>query len=338
MTLDEVAARLYALPPEEFTTARNVAVAAARQAGDRELARAIGTLRRPTVGAWLVNLLSHQRPDLIGELFSLGAALRTAQRNLRGDELRELSVQRRTMIVALAREARALAIAAGRAVRDVLPLAEVETTLGAALADDEVAEQVRLGRLVKTTEYAGFGEAPRPQLRLVQGGAGAAVAAGAPPSVSDAEAPASKRSPAPASKRPGSAGPASVPGSTAASAAADVTDDLADDLADDGADDEAEAEAAAAEAEAAAAAAAAEAAARAARQAAARAAAADRRRRQQAAHRELLAARTALAEAEAARATAERAVLQARRRVEAALATTEVIAAEVAEAERGTNS
>ena len=171
MTLDEVAAELYALPPEEFTAARGEAVAAARKSGDRELAGRIGGLRRPTVGAWLVNLLAHQRPDLIGELLALGEQMRAAQRNLRGDELRELSTQRRAMVSALARESRALAVAAGPGVRAVLPLGEVENTLTAALADPEVAEEVRLGRLVKPVEYAGFGEQPRPQLRLVHGGA-----------------------------------------------------------------------------------------------------------------------------------------------------------------------
>jgi len=173
VNLDDVVTQLYALPPEEFTAARTEAAAAAKTAGDRDLAKQIGALRRPTVGAWLVNLLAHQRPDLIGDLLALGDALRGAQRNLRGGELRELSAQRRTMVTALAREARALAVAAGRGVRAALPLDEVQNTLTAALADSDVAEEVRLGRLVKPVEYAGFGEQPRPQLRLVHGGAGA---------------------------------------------------------------------------------------------------------------------------------------------------------------------
>jgi chromosome segregation ATPase len=48
-----------------------------------------------------------------------------------------------------------------------LPLAEVETTLNAALSDADVAEQVSSGRLLRAVAYAGFGEIPRPQLRLV---------------------------------------------------------------------------------------------------------------------------------------------------------------------------
>jgi hypothetical protein len=168
--LADVTAQLYAVPPEEFVAARNQAVARARAEGDRELADAIGKLRRPTVGAWLVNLLAHQRPDLVADLLALGDEMRRAQRELRGADLRELSQRRRETVSDLARQARALAVQAGRGVRDALPLGEVESTLNAALADGDVADEVRAGRLAKTVAYAGFGEAPRPQLRLVKGG------------------------------------------------------------------------------------------------------------------------------------------------------------------------
>jgi hypothetical protein len=166
----DVVARLYSVPPDEFIAERDDAVGAARRAGDKELAARIGKLRKPTIAAWLVNLLSHQRPDRIGELLALGADLRDAQRELRGDALRQLSLRRRATISALAREARDLAVAAGRPVRDKLPLAEVEQTLTAALADAYIAGEVRAGTLTKPMDYAGFGELPRPRLRLVKGG------------------------------------------------------------------------------------------------------------------------------------------------------------------------
>ena len=311
MTLDDVASELYALPPEEFTTARGEAVAAARKAGDRELAGRIGGLRRPTVGAWLVNLLAHQRPDLIGELLALGGAMRAAQRNLRGDELRELSTQRRSMVSALARESRALAVAAGRGVRAVLPLGEVENTLTAALADPEVAEEVRLGRLVKPAEYAGFGEQPRPQLRLVQGGAAA-------PSTRDGrDAPRESRDgrdARDARDAPRELGKAEPEKGSQVSNLADrkARREAAGRNTGDDAEQEEFERQAVAEHEAAKQ--------RAAEQDAARKVAAEQRRRQQAAHRELLTARTALAEAEAQRAEAEKAVRDAKRRVEQAMA------------------
>lgn len=163
----DIVQRLYATPPDRFVAARDEAVAAARAAGDPTGARSIARLRKPTVAAWLVNLLAIQRPDLITGLVELSAALRTAQRDLRGAQLRELSGQRRSLVGALVAEARALAARTPGAPSGKLPLAEVEATLQAALADLEVAEQVRSGRLVRPVTYAGFGEVPRPRLRLV---------------------------------------------------------------------------------------------------------------------------------------------------------------------------
>jgi hypothetical protein len=168
----ELADRLYAALPDGFVAERDKAVADAREAGDRELAAAIAKLRKPSMAAWLVNLLALRRPDLVADLAELAGQLRAAQRELRGDELRELSAQRRAVVSALVEQARAAAVAERPDLaRAKLPLADVESMLTAALADEEVAAQVRSGRLVRTVEYTGFGEVPRPKLRLVTDGA-----------------------------------------------------------------------------------------------------------------------------------------------------------------------
>jgi DNA repair exonuclease SbcCD ATPase subunit len=185
----EIADRLYAAHPDTFVAERDKAVAAAREAGDRELATAIGKLRKPTVAAWLVNLLALRRPDLVADLAELAGQLRAAQRDLRGDELRELSAQRRAVVSALVEQARAVAVAEQpELVRTKLPLADVESTLSAALADEEVAAQVRSGRLVRTIAYTGFGEVPRPKLRLVTDGAGPTEVSQAPRPARDEQA------------------------------------------------------------------------------------------------------------------------------------------------------
>ncbi|MBX7269169.1 hypothetical protein KIF24_26210 [Micromonospora sp. Llam7] len=163
--------RLYRTPPDRFVTARDAAAAQARRAGDPRAAREIARLRRPTVAAWLVNLLAIERPELVADLAQLAEALREAQRELRGPRLRELSAQRRAVVGALIAEVRRLAgDVDGAPSAGKLPLAEVEATLNAALSDVGVAEQVRSGRLLRSAHYAGFGEVPRPQLRLVTGG------------------------------------------------------------------------------------------------------------------------------------------------------------------------
>lgn len=165
---DELVRRLYEAPPDGFVAARSAAIAAARRAGDRDAARRLGELRKPTVAAWLVNLLALRRPDLLDDLIELAGALRAAQRDLHGDQLRELSTRRRQAVSALVAEARRLAVEADPGVgAGKLPLADVETTLAAALSDVDVAGQVRSGRLVRAATYAGFGEVPRPRLRLV---------------------------------------------------------------------------------------------------------------------------------------------------------------------------
>ena len=167
ITTDDLIRRMYEAPPEKFVAARAAAIADARRAGDSAAAKRLAALRKPTVAAWLVNLLALRRPELIEQLVELANELRTAQRGLQGDALRELSTQRRQVVSALVTAARSLAVAEDPGGAAKLPLAEVESTLSAALAEPEVAAQVRTGRLIRAATYAGFGEVLRPRLRLV---------------------------------------------------------------------------------------------------------------------------------------------------------------------------
>ena len=56
-----------------------------RPGGGPQFAR----LRKPTVAAWLVNLLALRRPELVADLVGLAEELRSAQRELRGARLRD---------------------------------------------------------------------------------------------------------------------------------------------------------------------------------------------------------------------------------------------------------
>jgi hypothetical protein len=161
--LEAVADELYGLPASEFTSARDRRVASARQAGDRQLAGAIKKLRRPTASAWLTNQLVRERGHEITALLELGSALRDAQAQLAGEDLRRLSQQGQQIVTALGREARQIAVDRGVRVADDT-LREVDETLHAALADPAASAAVSAGHLTAAWHYAGFGslEADRP--------------------------------------------------------------------------------------------------------------------------------------------------------------------------------
>ncbi|WP_327150868.1 hypothetical protein [Nocardia sp. NBC_01329] len=173
MSLGEVAADLYGLAPGDFVAARDARAAAARESGDRELAAAISALRKPTVAGWTVNMLVRAAPGEVDALLRLGADLRTAQRQLSGEQLRELTRQRRQVVDALTGRAGELVAGQGRPVSDAV-LRQVSETLTAALADPEIAERVRTGTLVAAETYAGFGPV-EPDLSVVRDGANPAV-------------------------------------------------------------------------------------------------------------------------------------------------------------------
>jgi hypothetical protein len=154
---DEVAAELYALPTDEFVAARDARTKAARAAGDKKLAAEIAALRRPTVTAWIVNLLVRDQPELLDTLLALGADLRAAQRDLRGPALRELAAQRNRLVAGLVRAARRVAADAGYAEVGTDQAYEIEQTLHAALTDEDLAAELATGRLTKPLAPTGFG-------------------------------------------------------------------------------------------------------------------------------------------------------------------------------------
>ncbi len=158
MDVDEVADELYGLDPSEFVEFRTARVAQARAEGDKALAAAIGKLRKPTTVGWLVNLLARELPEEIAGVLQLGVALRDAQRHLSAADLRTLTTQRQQLVRALAKRAGGFAADRGREVPEDA-LREVGQTLHAAMADPEVGEQVRIGRIITAASYSGFGPA-----------------------------------------------------------------------------------------------------------------------------------------------------------------------------------
>lgn len=156
--LAQVADELYALAPADFRAARDERATQARAAGNRQLADSIKKLRRPTVSAWLVNMLVREAAARVEALLELAEPLREAQQTLAADRLRELSAQRRNAIAAITQEAKRLAARARQSFSAQVER-EVGSTLEAALADPDAAEAVRSGRLTSALSYAGLGGA-----------------------------------------------------------------------------------------------------------------------------------------------------------------------------------
>ena len=158
--IDETADELYGLPPGDFTRARDERAKELRGAGERDAATAVKALRRPTVAAWALNQLSRRRRQDLDELLSAGEHLRAAQEELLagGDRsaFQEAAARERDLVATLAADATTLASEAGE--RGGGLREKVTETLHAAALDEETAEELRAGRLVREREaIGGFG-------------------------------------------------------------------------------------------------------------------------------------------------------------------------------------
>lgn len=156
---NEIAGELYLVPPAGFVAARDELVRQSHAAGHRELAGELRRLRRPTLSAWLVNLLAHHERVPMERLMAVGRQLRDAQAQLDTDRLRSLAGQRQHLIADLLDRGRRRAAEAGVEPSDSV-LSEVEETLKAALVDLAASSTVLSGRLVRPMSHSGFGPMP----------------------------------------------------------------------------------------------------------------------------------------------------------------------------------
>ena len=156
MKLEDVADELYGLPLDEFTKVRNERAKAIKADGDKELAKTVKGLPKPSVAPWVVNMLVRHDAEQLEQVLALGESLRQAQAQLDGAELRELDKQRRKLTHAITVQARALAKDLGQSVSQTAAT-QVEETLHAAMADEDAAAAVRTGQLVEPLKSTGFG-------------------------------------------------------------------------------------------------------------------------------------------------------------------------------------
>lgn len=146
-----IADELYALPLADFTPARD---AKAKELKGTDLAKTVKSLKKPSLAAWVVNLLARREAEQVDQVLTVGAALREAQATLDGAQLRELTKQRRQLTNAVTTTARRHASERGQKVTDSVA-DEVEATLTAAMVDEGAAVAVRSGLLVKAISTTG---------------------------------------------------------------------------------------------------------------------------------------------------------------------------------------
>ncbi len=152
--LDDATDELYGVLPSEFVARRTAIVKRAKADGDRDLAREVTALRRPTQGAWAINQWARREPDGVSAVLDLGAEMVTAQRTSSADRLRELSARRQELLAESAAQVSAVAAELGSAL-SATAIREVTQSLRAAVADSAVADDLRRGPVHGARERRG---------------------------------------------------------------------------------------------------------------------------------------------------------------------------------------
>jgi hypothetical protein len=153
---EEAADAVYAAPAADFIATRNELAKQLKADGDALASTRLKALRKPTVAAWIANLLARKLPDELDDLLALGDEFREATADLDGERLRELTPKRHQLLDKLSKEATRLASEEGQKVSADVGQ-KLRETLDAALVDPAAGDAVREGRLSSALRHVGFG-------------------------------------------------------------------------------------------------------------------------------------------------------------------------------------
>jgi len=180
MDLDEAVNQLYELQPEDFLDARRQLALTTKAGGEPGLAKAVGSVRKPTAAAWAINQLTRRQPEQVERLLALATSLHDAQERVDGAALKQLGRERTKLVDELVQACARRAKEAGGSLSTAMAN-QVRETFVAALASAAATEAVASGRLTRALSYAGFGDvdlsdataapspARRPALRMIAG-------------------------------------------------------------------------------------------------------------------------------------------------------------------------
>jgi hypothetical protein len=158
--LEEELDRLYGLPLDEFTPARNDLARRLKRAGQADAAARIQALKKPSVPVWAANQLARRHADEVDALVQAGLRLREAQESaFRGEAgreaVREATGAEREAARTLTRLGQELLEQQGRpATRAVID--RIGGLLRTAAITPAAGEALRAGRLTEEVEAGGF--------------------------------------------------------------------------------------------------------------------------------------------------------------------------------------
>lgn len=153
MNLPKAAEPLFELEPEEFTAERDRIAKELKRQGEDEASGRVKALKRPSVTAYALNLVSRRHPDLVKALLEADEQLRTAKSRTDMDQAK---ASRQKAISAISAKAASLLAGQDRPVTAQVKERLTETLLAVA-TDDETRERLGSGHLLKEAEAGGFG-------------------------------------------------------------------------------------------------------------------------------------------------------------------------------------
>jgi hypothetical protein len=149
--------RLYGLPLDEFTEARNALARRFRDQGQQDSAERIKGLRKPSLPAWVINQLARQRELDVQRLVKAGERLSSAQAEAikahTGDAFLDARRDEQHALERLAAHAKDILSESGRG---GAALDRIVTTLRAASLTEAGRKLLKEGQLTEELEPPGF--------------------------------------------------------------------------------------------------------------------------------------------------------------------------------------
>jgi hypothetical protein len=152
--------RLYGLPLDQFTAARDELAKRLRGEGERGAADDVKRLRKPSLAAWALNQVRRNDPRRVDELIAAGERLRNAQERLlaTGERglLRDAAAEERRLAQELVRLGEGQLRDAGHPVSATVQ-SKLWATVHAVAGDQEARELLAAGRLLRDHETSDLG-------------------------------------------------------------------------------------------------------------------------------------------------------------------------------------